>query len=266
MEFGEIFTNALKYPISDYPKLLILGVVLLISSVPAILAMFGFYNSTFTAVWSIISIVIGILTLGYGLSVKRESISLNDEIPAFDWVNNIIDGVKSFIVTFVYYIVPTVIVSFLGFISLGSALSTLPKSSIAAISNATTTNAVLNAIPPQTWTALGSGFSIVAVVAIILFIIFGLFETVAICRLAKYGSFGEAFAFGQIVEDIKQIGVLRLIAFYIVLVCISALIGLVLGLIGLIPFVGIIIVALVGQSFILLFNNRAIGLLYSDVE
>lgn len=266
MEFGEIFTNALKYPFSEYEKLLILGVVLLVSSVPAILAMFGFYNSTFSTVWSIISIIIGILTLGYGLSVKRESISLNDEIPAFDWVNNIVDGIKSFIVTFVYYIVPTVIVFFLGFISLGSAISTLPKSSLTAINNATTATAALNAIPPETWAALGSGFSIVAVVAIILFIIFGLFETVAICRLAKYGTFGEAFAFGQIVDDIKQIGVLRLIAFFIVLACISALIGLVIGLITLIPFVGIIVACLVGQSFVLLFTNRAIGLLYSDVE
>ncbi|WP_407414554.1 DUF4013 domain-containing protein [Methanobrevibacter sp.] len=266
MEFGEIFSNALKYPVSDYQKLLMVGLVFIVASLPAVLALFGFYNSTFSTIWSIVSLIISILFLGYGLSVIRQSIDLNDEIPAFDWANNLVDGIKSFVVSFVYYLVPAIIVSIISIISLGSAFSTLPKSAIDAMGNATTTNAFINAIPPQTWAALGYGLAVVAIVAIILFIIFGLFQTVATCRLAKYGSLGEAFAFGEVYGDIKKIGILKLLGFLIVLAIIASVIGAVIGLLALIPFIGIIIGYLIGNSFILLFANRAIGLLYSDVE
>ena len=266
MEFGEIFSNALKYPVSDYQKLLMLGLVFVISSLPAILAIFGFYNTTFASIWSIVSIIISILVLGYGLSVIRESIDLNDEIPAFDWTNNLVDGIKSFVVAFVYYLVPAIVVSLVSIISLGSAFSTLPKSTLNIISNATSMNTVINAIPPQTWAALGYGLAVVVMVAIVLFVIFGLFQTVATCRLAKYGTFGEAFAFGEVFNDIKQIGILKLLGFLIVLAILASVMGAVIGLLVLIPYVGIIIGYLVGNSFILLFSNRAIGLLYSDVE
>ena len=50
--------------------------------------------------------------------------------------------------------------------------------------------------------------------AIILFVIFGIFLEIGICRLAKYGSFGEAFRFGQILDDVKQIGIVKILLFF----------------------------------------------------
>ena len=126
-------------------------------------------------------------------------------------------------------------------------------------------NLIFSTVPSSVWDSLFAGIAITAIIALILFIIFGIFELIAECRLAKYDSLGEAFSFGEIFSDIKEIGILRLFAFLIVLWLIACVIGLIGALITAIPYIGIIIAALVVYPFILLYANRALGLLYSDV-
>ncbi|WP_407414556.1 DUF4013 domain-containing protein [Methanobrevibacter sp.] len=277
MEFGEIFSNALKYPISDYQKLLILGVIFVVINLPNVLLGFNIRSRELSLVWIVISLVLNLIVLGYGLSVIKGAINLNDEIPDFDWVKNLVDGVKSFLVMFIYYLIPSIIVLIIGFSSFGSFFNAIPSTVFAPIQNITTPQSVANvpaatwqqmfsSIPAEAWSTLATGLAITAVIGIILFLIFGIFEIIAVCRLAKYDSFGEAFSFGEIFENVKEIGFLKLIGFYIVLVIISSIIGIVTGLISGIPFVGMIIGYLVGKSYNLLFRSRAIGLLYSDVE
>lgn len=277
MEFGEIFTNALKYPISDYQKLLILGVVFVVINLPNVLLGFGIHIRELALVWIVVSLVLNLITLGYGLSVIKCAIGLDDEIPDFDWVKNFVDGIKSFLVMFVYYIIPSIIVLLIGFNSLGSFLNAIPSTVFAPINNITTPQAManvpaatwqqmFNSIPAEAWSTLATGLAITAVVGSILFLIFGIFEMVAVSRLAKYDSIGKAFSLGEIFENIKEIGFLKLIGFFIVLVVVSSIIGVITGLISGIPFIGMIIGYLVGKSFNLLFRCRAIGLLYSDVE
>lgn len=266
MEFGEIFSDALKYPISDYKKLLTLGLVFLISSLPSVFATIGLRNGSINMSWTIVSFAITLLTWGYGLSVVRESITLNDEIPDFDWVKNFVDGIKRFLVMFIYFLIPTIVVFVLGILSIASFGSFISDSTLAAVQSASTPEVAIAAIPSEAWGALGIGLVITLLVGIILYLIFALFETVAACRLAKYDSFGEAFAVGQIWQEIKQIGILRLIAFLIVLGIVGFIITLLIGLISIIPFVGPILGALFGSSFLALFGSRAMGLLYSDVE
>ena len=102
-------------------------------------------------------------------------------------------------------------------------------------------------------------------IAIILFVIFGLFLEIGICRLAKYDSMGEAFSFGQIWSDLKEIGIFKVLGFIIVLSIICSLIGIVIGVVSAIPFVGALVATLVVRPFMLLFSNRAVGLLYSEI-
>ena len=277
MEFGEIFSNALKYPISDYQKLLILGVLFVVINLPNVLLGFNIHSRELSLVWIVVSLVLNLIVLGYGLSVIKGAIELNDEIPDFDWVKNLVDGVKSFLVMFIYYLIPSIIVLIIGFSSFGSFFSAIPSTVFAPIQNITTPQAAANvpaatwqqmfsSIPAEAWSTLATGLAITAVIGFILFLIFGIFEIIAVCRLAKYDSLGEAFSFGEIFENVKEIGFLKLIGFFIVLLIISSIIGIVTALISGIPFVGMIIGYLVGKSFNLLFRCRAMGLLYSDVE
>ena len=123
MEFGEIFKDALKYPISDYKALLIVGVLFLISSLVLVLAQFGVSDSTFSMVWAIVALLVSILLMGYALSVMKNGIELDDEIPAFDWVKNFVDGLKVLVVNIIYMIIPTIICGIIGFISIMPAIS-----------------------------------------------------------------------------------------------------------------------------------------------
>ena len=115
------------------------------------------------------------------------------------------------------------------------------------------------------WNSLFTAFAVTAVIAIILFIIFAVFEYIAVCRLSKYDSLGEAFAIGEIYSDIREIGFLKIIGFLIIAVIISAILGMIFAFVSAIPYVGVFITSLVGYPFILLFNYRALGLLYLDI-
>ena len=265
MEFGEIFKDALKYPTLDYQKLLILGVLYVIINIPAIIAQFGFKNNALSLIFMVVSIFLNLIIFGFVLGVIRNAIDLDDAIPDFEWTKNLVDGIKYFVVGFVYYLIPTIIVTIIGVASLSAFFGAIGMDGIETIANATSTDVIMNTIPPEAWSTLASGLAITAIVAIILFLIFGLFKTVGLCRLAKYETLGEAFNFSEVINDIKEIGVLRLFGFLIVLVIICAILGMVIGLISAIPYIGIIIGYLVGNSFIALFYNRSVGLLYSDI-
>lgn len=269
MDFGEIFSNALKYPTLDYQKLLIVGAVYILTILTVLFLQFGIYNGTLSLVFGIISLLVNILLLGYGLSVLRHGIELDDVIPDFDWVTNFIDGIKYIVVTFVYLIVPTVVTFIVGIaLGAGPLVTIFSKQTMDSLTNANTSSQVTQAfssVPQEAWTGLITAISITTAVAIILFVIFGIFLEIGICRLAKYGSFGEAFRFGQILDDLKQIGIVKILLFFIVLSILASIIGFVIGFISLIPFIGVIVGSLVGRSFLLLFSNRAVGLLYSEV-
>lgn len=267
MEFGEIFKDALKYPLSNPQTLLILGVIFLISNLVGVLRRFGVTNKSFSLAWIFVSILVSILLLGYALSVLKNSIELDDEFPALDWVKNFVDGIKLFVVEFVYMLIPAVICSIVGFITMAPIISRIfSYANVAYLAtNSTNPTVILRLIPANAWSGLATGMAITAFVAIILFIIFGLLMVIAQCRLAKYDSLGEAFSFGEVFSDIKEIGFLRLLGFVIVLWIIAVILGIISSIISAIPYIGLIIALLVVYPFILLFSNRALGLFYSDI-
>ena len=265
MDFGEIFRDAIKYPLLDYQKLLILGLLYVIINIPTVLSQFGFHNSAVSLIFLFVSLILNLIIFGFTLDVIGNGIRYEDEIPDFDWSRNFVDGIKYFVVGFVYYLVPTIVVGIIGFTSLSSFFALIGEKGWKTIANATSPDIVLNAIPTQAWSALFVGLSVTLVIAIILFLIFGIFKTVGLCRLAKYGTLGEAFNFSEVLDDVKEIGFLRILGFLIVLIIIVAILGMVIGLISLIPYIGAIIGYLVGSAFIALFYNRAVGLLYSDI-
>lgn len=269
MQLGEIFSDALKYPFNDYTKWLILGVLFIICSLGSILTQFRVYNSILSIILVIVSIIVTIIVLGYALSVLRNGIELSDEIPDFDWTNNFMDGIKYVIVSFVYFIIPSIIVTIIAFITgygpLSKILTQQNMAKFAALNGTVTSNDIFAIVPQEVWAALFTSMAITAVIALILFIIFAIFNNVAICRLAKYDSFGAAFAFKDVFSDIKEIGILKIIAYLIIAFIISIIVGIILAFVSAVPFIGIIFAALFGNSFLILFNNRALGLLYSDV-
>lgn len=236
MSIGEIFSDAIKYPFNDITKFVIVGVIALIASLTSVIASFGVDSSAITAIASIISLIFSIVLLGYGISVIKKGIENSDEIPDIDFRKNITDGIKAIIIEIVYFIIPIIIaVLVLGVGGLvGAGLDHV---------------------------VMGLGLS--GLVVVIIFIIFAIFETVAIARFADTDDLGAALSIGEVIADVQRIGILNIILFVIVAFIIIFIASLITGLIGQIPYVGVIIASILIGAFIVLFYHKALGLLYA---
>lgn len=137
------------------------------------------------AVLSVFSFLVipGLIVQGYLLRVARASAEGHDQPPSFtDWVALLVDGVKAFVVAFVYGIVPSFIFLVLfGLLTGGAVFSAASGSQGAAV-----------------------GFSLLLVLFILVmipvFILVGYFTLVAQIRLAVTGSLGAAFDVGAVVR------------------------------------------------------------------
>lgn len=166
----------------------------------------------------IATILLCLPLLGYSLKVLRGE----KPAPEVDgWGTLFIDGIKYFIVSLIWAI-PCLIVLFFGFWSFIAALAT-------------------EGMNPNMALAFAEGALVYVVLFVILAIITGLFATIGIVRFARTGSMGEAFNFGAILETIGKIGWGSYILALIVLFIVQIIIGVVLGILSMIPVLGFII-------------------------
>lgn len=238
MSLGEIFSDAIKYPFSDVKAFLIVGVIALLSGITSIALSFNVDNTSAVLLLSVIGIIFAVILTGYGVDVIKGGIEHSEAIPEIDLMKNLVTGIKAIIIEIVYFLIPIIIIFVLGMIT-------------GAI------GASLNHIAAAT--------GITVVIGIILVIVFAIFETVAIARFADTGDMGAALSIGEVIEDVKKIGILQIIAFVILALIIMIIAMVIAGFIGMIPFVGIIIGTLLIGAFVALFYNRALGLLYSQI-
>ncbi|MBC7318731.1 DUF4013 domain-containing protein [Candidatus Bipolaricaulota bacterium] len=233
MDIGEIISDSVKYPISDWKKLLTLGILFLLSFllIPVFLA------------------------IGYAFRALKATIAGFDELPEFDeWGEMFIDGVKVFVVTIAYMIIPLIIIFagiFTGPYVYGPTLTDVPL-------------------------LLQAGGSI-KIVGFIVAIIFGLLLTIAIAHMAfNDGQLGAAFRINEILDVIADIGWADYIIWYIVVIIVFWIIGSIASsVIGLISHsigfraslvgsaVGYILLSLFVYPYLSLFYFRALGLRYA---
>ena len=121
-------------------------------------------------------------------------------------------------------------------------------------------------IPIIIMAILGAINEYLSIIGFILLIVFALLLLIAQCRFAKTESLGDALNFGEVINDIKEIGIVKVIAVLIIV----AVIGFILNLIGsgigqVSEIVGSILTSLF-TLYCAFLQNRAYGLLYSDAE
>lgn len=237
MGLGDILSRSISYPFSDLKKFLMVGICLLIIDLDAILSQIVGQNSFVVIIAFIIAVLFSFVVAGYSVSVTKRGIDNSMEIPDFDYKNNFIDGVKLFVVGLVYFIIPVIITLILLFLfgAVGSHFGRITES-------------------------LGIG----AIFVVILFIVFGIFAVVAQARYAVSRSIGDAISIGEVFDDVKRIGILKIILFLIITFVVVSVLALILGVITVIPVIGTIIVDILLGGFIFLFISYAMGLLYSE--
>lgn len=244
----DIYKDAIEYSMQDKVTLLKLGICMLLSGL--IIPMF--------------------LVLGYEYRVldisTKGMVNGNEKLPEFnDLVGMFVDGLKVFLVSLVYMIIPIII--FLAFAITGGGLTNLNQ-------------------------GLGAGIGIVGlIIFIISVIIFFFMSLMAVANMiANGGAMKKAFDFKEIWNLISNIGWLRYILFYIgiiiaqgVIIALTAIISFILQFIvliglgalnGTVASVGSIIIAflvflvfsLLLQPYMSVFRNRALGLIYEPLE
>lgn len=226
MDIGEIVSDSIEYPSSDWKKVIIFGLLLLISFL----------------------IVPIFLVFGYGFRALKASIAGADELPEFDeWGEMFIDGLKVFVVQFVYFLIPMLIILI---VLIGS------WASIAAM---------LTVGDPTAFSGILFGVGFIGVMfAIIIGLIIGLISTIAIAHMAANDSeLSAAFQFSEILNIISQIGWSNYIIWYIVIGIISSIFFFVANLLNYIPIIGTIIAVLTISPYGQLFSYRALALLYA---
>ncbi|MDR0900577.1 MAG: DUF4013 domain-containing protein [Methanobrevibacter sp.] len=266
MDFFEIFKESLKFPIKDF-KWLLLGVFLVLANIGYVLVQLGIGNNGIVATISLIIVVIfSLIVYGYLFSIVKTTINKSDEFPEFNILNNFVDGIKIIIVTIVYNIIPAIISCFLLAIPFAEILATNSKTLLALNSSANNPAVITELVNKILTPEVAATFLIVVIISLILFIIFTLLETVAVARLADKGNFGSAFAIKEVWRTISQIGWGRYIAWYILMIIISFIIMIIFGIVGLMPYFGLIIAYLIIFSFMAIFNARSLGLIYNEKD
>lgn len=237
MSLSEIITDSIKYPFSDIKVFIIVGIIALLSSFTNVFVAFNLDSFALFIISSVISLIFALMLSGYGLSVIKTAVKYSDELPDVDPVTNFIDGIKVFVISLVYFLIPSIIAFIFALITgaIGVGLDHI-------------------------FTAMG----ITTVIAIIIFIIFAIFEIIAMARFAKTEEFRDAFSLDEIFEDIKKIGIVKILGLIIIALIIIAIAAIIASVFSLIPYVGIILYDILFGAFVLLFYNRAIGLLYAE--
>lgn len=187
--------------------------------------------------WIILLICTIIFPLIYGYTLRvMKGTTPAPEVEGY--LSLFIDGIKMMIIGLVYMIIPLIIL----FASAGSAVFGMVGNDGAG------SLAMMG--------AAAGGFILFFIVAFI----FGLIATIGMIRFARTEAMGEAFNFGEIFATIGKIG---WISYIIALLVIWIVIGVIEGILMMIPVVGTIILFIL-TPFLTIVSSRYMSLLYDE--
>ena len=212
MNMSGIIKDSLRYPFSDWKNIIILGIIPL--------SIFGtaiFFNQKSILIFIVlIGFLLSIFIEGYLYRIIKSSLNGMDKLPKFNaWTGMFTDGVKVFIVHFVY-LIPILILLSIFTSNLFTYLDIINSSSITLF--LTYSIEIIRAIidgkifafDPQVWNPI-------LVIIIYLFISIPILY-MGLANMAKNNSkLITAFSFQEIFYKITIIGLKKLIIWYIAL-------------------------------------------------
>ncbi|HML04506.1 MAG TPA: DUF4013 domain-containing protein [Methanobacterium sp.] len=242
MEISDIFKDAFKFPASNWNRFLILGIIILASTLLAMPTIY-FKNNPYILLTFLIAYIIQLFIMGYTLRTIKISINGEDELPAFNkWIEMFIDGIKIFIISLLYSIIPSI------FIIIGVF--------IAVFSSIHTGNLQLNFLNPATLVFLAIGG--------LLYILVMFFYQIGIANMAYHGKLEAALRLSEIRNIIRKIGWKKYLAVFIILIIISGASSVFGYFLNRMPVYLPIIFAILISPYLGLFRSRSLGLIYKE--
>jgi hypothetical protein len=188
--------------------------------------------------------IVNFISFGYYARVIRDAPSSKAPPKLENYVDMFVEGLKIFVVVIIWAIIVGIIAVIIGIPFLALAIP------LAALTD------------PSFWTTPAAFYTLapfIAVVAVVGFFL-GIIAFMGIVNMMKKGSFGKAFAFGEISHIIGNIGWSRYLAFFVIAFGVSAIIGSVAGaLLTLGWVISAVLNVLAG-----IFFSRTIGLMYDQ--
>ena len=124
MDLGEILKDSLAYPINNIKSLIVYGILGIIVGIVVGSSFVGMVISinggkvveTLASgfIGFIVALFVGFIVSGYQLDIIKFGIERRNDGPSFDVMRQFFNGVKLFVVSLVYYIIPLIIVAILG--------------------------------------------------------------------------------------------------------------------------------------------------------
>lgn len=196
----DLVSEGLKYPFNDMKKLLTFGVLFTLLSVISFgigvksvdfiraventpgrftsIVHSGFPSNDIYIILllTLISFIITLLIMGYQYNVIKFSIAKNNDLPEFGVLNLLKNGIKYFIVSFIYNIIPTIVL-----------------------------------IAGMELLSINNGDYLVSIIAFILFIICNFLLIMALTNMVDADKFIKAFDLREIVDKIAGLGWIKYI-------------------------------------------------------
>lgn len=256
MELEEILKNSIHYPINDMDRFIRLAIPNLILGLLLGLLMFLFIGSVTSSyrianllyagagalliIIFIALIVVLLVDSGIMLDVIRNTINNNNNLPELNIADDFIMGLKSFIVSLVYILVPMIIYTIVLFLA------------IILFSNID-------------YSAAGSIALIITLVFYVVMFIITLIMPVILATLAKTNSISQALQVTDIWNTAQRVGFVKLFLLVIVIGIFGFIIGLIGTFLSFIPVIGYIITLGFMYTYFMLFSSRCYGLLFVDM-
>ena len=220
MNINEIIKDALKYPLTDWKKILILGIIIVISGIYGLLSSLGITNYILVVISVFIGAISGFLINGYLFKILKTSLDGDNILPEFNvWKNILIDGIKVFITFLVYIILPPLIVFFILVLFSGDFTSSgLSLSEIIGGLVVNPLSLIVTGILEIIEILLIISFNLLnqyMVIVLLEFILILPLFLVGIANMAYEGEFKDAFRLGELFDIIKDIGWINLLKWYI---------------------------------------------------
>ncbi|WP_407380300.1 DUF4013 domain-containing protein [Methanobrevibacter sp.] len=242
MDLGKLVSNSFKYPFRNIKKLPVICILfILIAIIPIGMISDNKYITTIGVIAFFLFIM---LVPGYFLSIVKVGSNQSAMLPSFNIVNNIYDSIRVLLLRIVYMIVPAAVFYI--------ALTTLGP---------TSRELLFNFRIPEFLATVG----LVLVLLLIVYLVFEFLLFFAKARLAYLNSLKEALKINEVIGDIRNIGIVNIIKWLIVMAVLLNAVTFVTSFVVSIPYVGFLIYICIVIPVIESIANYSLGLLYSNI-
>jgi hypothetical protein len=274
MDIGEIIKDSVRYPFSDWKKILILGIIIVISGINSFFKL-GMTNNALIVLSIVIVLITGFLVNGYTFRIIKSSLDGTDKLPEFNkWIVMLTDGFKVFIIFMTYLTIPIIVIFILIILAAGSDFYLSFEQVYTSLVDSNLLNPLMflnSGILPVLEYLVAISFDLFPFQVLFYLILVMPIFFVAIANMAYEGELRDAFRLLEIIEIIRDIGLIKLIKWYTV----TVIIFLTLFIIGntiyyLLFFLNIPNVSIISELIILpyiyMFYGRAVALIYLPEE